>query len=525
VTTATFKRIKDFVLALKEATDDRTLIVTPDQLRRRLEATDRTWDFTDAEMMTAGKHLETHGYLKLLQTSTGEQRILLAPELLNNLAASVILEARRNPKGLGSLDERRVLSNAYAFRELEGLALDERDVLLDAMTLMFLEHNICFRETDSLAGQSYLVFPDLINLRRPELDGDDVVEDGAAYTIVGAIENVYASVVVLLGYTQVFTRTDQWRNQARYVVGDGLVCGFRMEGERAGELDFVLYFGVSVVDPVRRLFQSLFESFLLRRDLTIRRYESVRCPRCSALLERAVLRARSREGKTFAFCNDCGSRLALAESEQPIRLSAPEQERVSTQHRIADRRTRFEQAIFRLHAYAQEQEVEGPACFISYAWGDQSHERWVEHTFAKDLQKAGIRVILDRWENSRAGGSVSRFVNQIANAPVVLAVGTPEYFKKFRSRPSASEQVVAAEWDLVNRRLSGEGRVVPILRSGDVQSSLPPLMWGRAYADFRDEHAYFEAALKLILGLYRLEPQDPVVIDMLQSVSEKGYVG
>jgi hypothetical protein len=48
VTTTTFKRIKDYVLGLK-----------------------------------------------------GEERVLLKPELLNNLASSFVLEARRNPKGLG----------------------------------------------------------------------------------------------------------------------------------------------------------------------------------------------------------------------------------------------------------------------------------------------------------------------------------------------------------------------------------------------------------------------------------------
>ena len=64
-----------------------------------------------------------------------------------------------------------------------------------------------------------------------------------AYTVSGPTENVFASLVVLLGYTHTFTRTAQWQNNARYEVGDGLVCGFRQEAERDGELDFVLCFG------------------------------------------------------------------------------------------------------------------------------------------------------------------------------------------------------------------------------------------------------------------------------------------
>jgi hypothetical protein len=69
------------------------------------------------------------------------------------------------------------------------------------------------------------------------------VEDGVAYTVNGQTENIFSSLVVLLGYTHTFTRTSQWQNQARYEVGNGQVCGFRLEEERAGELDFVLYFG------------------------------------------------------------------------------------------------------------------------------------------------------------------------------------------------------------------------------------------------------------------------------------------
>jgi hypothetical protein len=149
---------------------------------------------------------------------------------------------------------------------------------------LFLEHNVCFRETD-LLGAAYLVFPELINLKRPLDDDGQPVEDGVAYTASRAVENVYASLVVLMGYTQTFTRTNQWRNHARYEVGCGQVCGFRLEAERADELDF----GTDTPAPVRMLFQSLFENFLARRNLTVRRFEPVACKNGHPL-NRAVVR-------------------------------------------------------------------------------------------------------------------------------------------------------------------------------------------------------------------------------------------
>ena len=80
VTTTTFKRIKDYVLSLKETESQRQTIVTPTELRERLEATDPEWNFTDDEMLTAVGHLENYGYVKRLRTSKGEVRILLEPK-------------------------------------------------------------------------------------------------------------------------------------------------------------------------------------------------------------------------------------------------------------------------------------------------------------------------------------------------------------------------------------------------------------------------------------------------------------
>jgi small GTP-binding protein len=150
VTTITFKRIKEYVLALKQDPKLKRVIVTIGELRGLLEKTADDWAFTDSELVTAIGHLANYGYVHLLRTSKGESRVLLSPELLNNLAASLVLEARRNPKGLGSLEEKRLLSGAYEIRELEGLTKEEADILLDSAALLFLKHNICFRETDPL---------------------------------------------------------------------------------------------------------------------------------------------------------------------------------------------------------------------------------------------------------------------------------------------------------------------------------------------------------------------------------------
>lgn len=61
---------------------------------------------------------------------------------------------------------------------------------------------------------------------------------------------------------------------------------------------------------------------------------------------------------------------------------------------------------------------------FSYAWGVPDQKLWVERSLATDLQKAGIMVVLDRWENARIGASVPRFVERVGKTDRVIVVGT-----------------------------------------------------------------------------------------------------
>jgi hypothetical protein len=448
--------------------------------------------------------------------------VLLVPELLNNLAASFVLEARRNPDGLGALEEKRLMEGGYSFPELNGLSDEERDILLDSAALLFLEHNICFREKDPLGGQSYLVFPELINLKKPQLE-DEQTLDGAAYTVQGAVENVYASLVVLLGYTQTFTRRNQWQNQARYVMADGSVCGFRQESNQEGMLELVLYFGASVSKPGQKVFEGLFESFLGRRNVTVFRYEPVTCPK-GHTINRAVVKERLMSGKGFAFCEECGERAVLPKADAPIQLTQTERRKVEEQRWFAEHRTQFEQAVFQLVSYVKDQGLAAPNCFISYAWGVEAHAHWVERSLATDLQKAGINVLLDVWENSRIGASIVRFIERIKECDKVLVVGTPAYAEKYQNRENERGFVVAAEGDLIAPRMLGteaeKESVLPLLLAGDEKQSLPPWLQWRVYADFRTERAYFTVAFDLILSIYNIPPSSPAVADLRESLRE-----
>ena len=91
-----------------------------------------------------------------------------------------------------------------------------------------------------------------------------------------------------------------------------------------------------------------------------------------------------------------------------------------------------------------------PACFISYAWGDRQHERWVEQ-LADHLQNADVSVALDRWHNTPAT-SVTRYIERIEASDFVCALGTPRYLQKDQAQDM--DPVVQAELRLIKSKLT-----------------------------------------------------------------------
>lgn len=530
-TTVTFKQIKKHVLELKEEPTQSEVITDVRGLRERLERRYPGLVVEDAAIGAALQHLSKHGYIKSIRTASGVNSTLLAPDVLNNLAASFVLEARRNPKGLGALEEKRLVRNDYDFAELRTMTERQRKVLLDAAVVLFLERNICFRE--HLGADRYLIFPELINRKRPSVARPLEIEEDAFYRVRGAVENVYAALVVLLGYTNTFARTEQWQNQAEYEVSEGEICGFTQVSEREGEVEFLLYFGQRVEEFTRTLFRALFEKFLSQRKVTVDRYMPAKCSTCGYVQPREEVIRRVSQRAGSMFCINCGTRNDVLDERErfvadryfsrfaDVRPLSGELQ-VKHQEATASVRTRFESAVAQLMAYLRERggstEV---SCFVSYAWGDAVHETWVEKLLARDLQAAGINVLLDKWHSAAIGENIARFVSRITEVEAIVVVGTNRYLEKY-TNPGPEGSIVAAEVDVISQRLLGgqaaKSTVKPLLVEGEPESALPPLMRGMVYADFRYEENYFSSLFDVILSLHEVSFENPAVCDLRDSV-------
>jgi small GTP-binding protein len=468
VTTVTFKRIKDYVLALKEKPDRRGVLVSPKELRAQLQASDEDWRFTDAEMMTAVGHLETHGYVAVLRSSAGEEHILLTPELLVTLASSVVLLADKNPRELGAVSETELLRGQYPFEELAGLSQAESQMLLDAAVLRFLGHNVCFRET--MGEDTLLIFPALIKQKRP-LKDDLPSTDDISYVVRGRVENLYASLVVLLGYTPSFTRINQWQNQAQYELGEGEICGFRLIEEREGEIELVLYYGDRMPAGGRVKFQELFEQFLHQRDVEVTPFPPVLCAN-KHQQKRATVVERARERKPFMFCDECGAKVALPDFNRPLRIGINASPWLQREEAAARLRSAYEVQLTKIKGYRRGWAV--PRCYVSR---HPEQAAWAKE-LVHDLRDAGVYVV------ERPA--------QVRPDDFVVVLDTHAYQRAFHSPALADDgPLVRARLDttqLISLALTGK------TRAHELKDCLP--------GDFCDETHYPVSLFDLVLNLY-----------------------
>jgi small GTP-binding protein len=543
-TDVVFKQIKDFVLTLKESRTRRRVLYDAADLRKAILASrspkrrsgkTQTEDardaaaipenFSDAQLLTVVRHLSTQGFVRMVTLSSGEERILMVPELLNNLAASIVLEARRNARGLGAVEENRLFDGSYGFQELKDLSGADRELLLDGTIEAFLSNRLSYRCFREHAGSiRLLVFPELMNLKKPQRD-DLITEDGASYILSGVTENTFAGLVVLLGYTNLFARTDQAHDVAWFESPQKEICGVRQIRED-NERTIVLLFSRDAKPRIRFIFEGLVEQMLSTRDTHVRRVRPVKCQKCQTSVDRAVMARRLKSGKSKSFCEECGTELVLPPDE-PLSVRPEQRQQIGHENAVADRRTKFEEILFELTRLAKTRNLPTPTCFISYAWGNATHERWVEQRLATDLDKAGILVILDRWDNAQPGASVPRFVDRVSKADRILVIGTTDYRRKYDNRDPKTGTVVAAEMDQIAARLLGtetqKETIIPLLLEGEKETAFPPALVTRVYSDFRNDDHYFEIALELLLSLYRIGPRDPAAIHWKNQLQGDGF--
>ena len=142
-------------------------------------------------------------------------------------------------------------------------------------------------------------------------------------------------------------------------------------------------------DYGRSLFKGLFEKFIYQRDVEITRVPPVFCPK-KHRIERATVLKRVRDGKDFAFCDECGEKTSLPDLEKPQMLGAKVGRDVQRAEALAHLRSLYETHLTRIKSFRRDREA--PCCYFSHMDSDQV---WVD-TLIHDLRDAGVLVLEDR---------------------------------------------------------------------------------------------------------------------------------
>jgi hypothetical protein len=236
---------------------------------------------------------------------------------------------------------------------------------------------------------------------------------------------------------------------------------------------------------------------------------------------RDAIRQAIGNSQEFFFCSKCGGKILTPQVED-IGISADKAVREAEE--TVDDRTKYEVAVGWTKAFRRDRGdgEKKPSCFISYAWGDRRHERWVEE-LVLHLRNADVAVIFDR--DNKGGSSISRFVERIDPAEFVCAIGTPGYRQK--DEATDKNPVVQAELRLIKSKLMARDEthdtVIPLLRSGTREEAFPALFKDSMFVDCREDADFFLRLFELVLAIHRIPFENTMARqhrDELSGISE-----
>src|SRR5579859_5309870 len=127
-----------------------------------------------------------------------------------------------------------------------------------------------------------------------------------------------------------------------------------------------------------------------------------------------------------------------------------------------------------------------PQAFLSYAWEGDSHSIWV-FNLAKRLQEmSGVRVILDQCDLPPGSERLAFMERSVESSDFVILICTPTYAEKANSRDGGvgyeSMVIAGALAKQIKTR-----KFIPVLRSGDWDSSLPTYIGSKTGVDLHGD--------------------------------------
>lgn len=150
-----------------------------------------------------------------------------------------------------------------------------------------------------------------------------------------------------------------------------------------------------------------------------------------------------------------------------------------------------------------------PSAFISYAWDDDAHQKWVKD-FAGRLRSDGVNVTLDRWHLAPGDQLPAFMESAIRNNDFIIIVCTPRYKAKSETRSGG----VGYEGDIITAEVAARQnhrKSIPVLRLGEWEAAAPSWLLGKIYIDLRGEPYPEPRYEDLLVTLHGAREQPPPI--------------
>jgi len=299
-----FQVIRDFILERKRSGE---ILISIEDIQREISQLYKERQAKPQEIDTVVALLQSTGLVYRLQPRPDVAFVLTRPECINQYTSSIVQAARRHPQGIGAVAENDVVIGNIPFSGFERLLPWQETIVLHATIELLIQHDLCIRE------MGLLVFPSQINATRPEPQ-NGLPRTEVTYSFSGAIETIFASLVVRLSNTDYFRREGQWKNASEFS-RDGIRLGFSMRQVEEGTGELNIYFNSGISDYDRITFIRFVTDHLRTKGIDIREEIRIYCHRCGKeVTNREAIDARIENGKLDIPCQYCSAAVLIPKS-------------------------------------------------------------------------------------------------------------------------------------------------------------------------------------------------------------------
>jgi nucleotide-binding universal stress UspA family protein len=212
--------------------------------------------------------------------------------------------------------------------------------------------------------------------------------DGVVFRFEGPVQNLYATLIVRLARSNLFTRVATWRSAARFAANTGECTVFlSLDGEGEGELRIGFD---RMPTPLRRQFERFVHAHLERRATpgTVTRERRYSCPRDGTAFTSEQVEQVVNLGRPHILCPVCENRVSLRDDYE---LANGTDQSTAAMDASADagREAAAASAVLRGKEEVQEFDV-----FLCHDWRDKPAVR----RLAERLRERGLRPWLDERE-------------------------------------------------------------------------------------------------------------------------------